>query len=229
MKTININTNGVSDGETINININDDGVQVTPTLQDILTNGNDGGGLEVANIADPLSDQSAATKKYVDDNIPAAFSGDYNDLSNKPTLFDGDYNSLTNKPAIGLPYLVYTALLSQSGTDPIAASTIHENTLGSISYSGDQTQLNILTDINFDATKVFIGGMSSNYNGNAGGGFPIFSGQTLAGYCVINWQQGAGSKLLIKVCFADVSGTLISLSSLVNADVFALPEIKVYP
>ena len=32
--------------------------------------------------------------------IPADFSGNYNDLTNKPTLFSGDYNDLTNKPTI---------------------------------------------------------------------------------------------------------------------------------
>lgn len=30
----------------------------------------------------------------------SAFSGDYNDLTNKPSLFSGNYNDLTNKPAI---------------------------------------------------------------------------------------------------------------------------------
>ena len=32
--------------------------------------------------------------------IPAGFSGDYNDLTNKPALFSGNYNDLTNKPVI---------------------------------------------------------------------------------------------------------------------------------
>ncbi len=32
--------------------------------------------------------------------LPAGFSGDYNDLTNKPTLFSGDYNDLTNKPTL---------------------------------------------------------------------------------------------------------------------------------
>lgn len=33
--------------------------------------------------------------------VPAAFSGDYNDLGNKPVLFSGSYNDLSDKPAIG--------------------------------------------------------------------------------------------------------------------------------
>ncbi|MBI4647355.1 MAG: hypothetical protein HY738_12410 [Bacteroidia bacterium] len=32
--------------------------------------------------------------------LPAGFSGNYNDLTNKPTLFDGNYNSLTNTPSL---------------------------------------------------------------------------------------------------------------------------------
>ena len=32
--------------------------------------------------------------------LPAGFSGNYNDLTNKPTLFSGNYNDLTNKPTI---------------------------------------------------------------------------------------------------------------------------------
>lgn len=33
-------------------------------------------------------------------NKPTLFSGSYNDLTNKPSLFSGDYNDLTNKPTI---------------------------------------------------------------------------------------------------------------------------------
>ncbi|MBO4739200.1 MAG: hypothetical protein J5606_06520, partial [Bacteroidales bacterium] len=32
--------------------------------------------------------------------LPAGFSGNYNDLTNKPNLFSGNYNDLTNKPTI---------------------------------------------------------------------------------------------------------------------------------
>ena len=32
--------------------------------------------------------------------LPAGFSGNYNDLTNKPSLFSGNYNDLTNKPTI---------------------------------------------------------------------------------------------------------------------------------
>lgn len=32
--------------------------------------------------------------------LPAGFSGDYNDLTNKPTIFSGSYNDLTDKPTL---------------------------------------------------------------------------------------------------------------------------------
>ena len=38
--------------------------------------------------------------RYFADLKGVAFSGSYNDLSNKPSLFSGNYNDLTNKPAI---------------------------------------------------------------------------------------------------------------------------------
>lgn len=53
------------------------------------------------NIEGILSDQTdlqaALNEKQ---NANDAFSGDYNDLTNKPTLFSGDYNDLTNKPTL---------------------------------------------------------------------------------------------------------------------------------
>ena len=42
----------------------------TPDLEDVLTQGNDGGGLEITNIADPTTAQSAVTRQYFEDNLP---------------------------------------------------------------------------------------------------------------------------------------------------------------
>lgn len=41
-------------------------------LDDVLTEGNDGGANQIKNILDPTDDQDAATKKYVDDNAGGA-------------------------------------------------------------------------------------------------------------------------------------------------------------
>jgi hypothetical protein len=41
-------------------------------LEDVLLTGNDGGGIEVENIANPTSAQSAATKDYVDTAVASA-------------------------------------------------------------------------------------------------------------------------------------------------------------
>lgn len=44
-------------------------VITTPTLKEVLTEGNDGGGLQIKNIADPTDAQDGATKKYADDLV----------------------------------------------------------------------------------------------------------------------------------------------------------------
>ena len=44
--------------------------------------------------------QQAYLQLLGDQDTPALFSGNYNDLTNKPTLFSGSYNDLTDKPTI---------------------------------------------------------------------------------------------------------------------------------
>lgn len=70
---------------------------LTKTLESVLTDGNDGGGKQIKNIADPTADQDTATKKYVDDEIAADqhFRGTYVSLvalqTAIPTGTAGDY------------------------------------------------------------------------------------------------------------------------------------------
>lgn len=52
-------------------------------------------------------------------NKPTLFSGDYADLTNKPTLFSGNYNDLTNRPTLG------TAAAADT-TDFAAANHVHD-------------------------------------------------------------------------------------------------------
>ena len=71
----------------------------------------DGSSIIIANgiISAPIGSSSSSTTAFSGDyndltnkpTIPTPFSGDYNDLTNKPTIptaFSGDYNDLTNKP-----------------------------------------------------------------------------------------------------------------------------------
>ena len=73
-----------------------------------LLGGGGGGGTTNYNLLTNLPDltvyqlASAAFSKDYDDltNKPTLFSGAYADLTNKPTLFSEDYNDLTNKPTL---------------------------------------------------------------------------------------------------------------------------------
>ena len=64
-----------------------------------------------------------------------AFSGNYNDLTNKPTLFNGDYNSLINKPTIP------STLLDLGISDGTNGQLLTTNGSGGFSFT-DGTGLN---------------------------------------------------------------------------------------
>jgi hypothetical protein len=70
-----------SDGDVLTYD-SGEWVNAAPTggaldLEQVLTEGNDGGALQIKNIADPTDPQDAATKAYVDNTLPAPNTGGY--------------------------------------------------------------------------------------------------------------------------------------------------------
>lgn len=63
--TLNVDLNGTD----VRLNVTLGGGGGDQTLSEVLTEGNDGGGLQIKNIADPTAAQDAATKNYVDNQV----------------------------------------------------------------------------------------------------------------------------------------------------------------
>lgn len=80
-------------------------------------------------------------------NKPELFSGDYRDLTNKPELFSGDYEDLTNKPAIP----TITANPTLSGTE----AQLGGLEIDGIKYAVPSSGGAIIDDVTPSATKVF--------------------------------------------------------------------------
>ena len=87
--------------------------------------------------------------------LPAGFSGDYNDLTNKPTLFSGDYDSLTNKPTIPVLPDSISAFVNDAG---YITSYSETQTLADVATLGNSvnTQIKNLSDPteNLDAVNL---------------------------------------------------------------------------
>ena len=124
-------------------------------------------------------------------------------------------------------YKVYTALLSQSGTDaPVA--TVLENTLGETptmvrnsagDYAGD-----FVTPI-LTLNKTYVAGFG-NFFDTGNPLMPIYNGSAIVGYYTI---LVATNGYFMGFLFYNASMTAVDLSALIGTGTLFLPEIRVYP
>jgi len=178
----------ISNGNSVNINVDDtdaDPVNELQTLGAVLTQGNDGGGEIITNIADPVALQDAATKNYVDNlNVDDADADPVNEIQ--------DISVTAN--VLGISGSVTTVDLSVylDNTDNQDAATVPVTPAGNLTSTDVQAALvelqgDIDTDGDTDATNeiqnISILGNTVNIDGG-GAGFdlsPLFpaSGQVL--------------------------------------------------
>ncbi len=130
----------------------------------------------------------------------------------------------------GLPYLVYTALLTQSGSDPIIASTVLQNTFGTIADGGsDVSNFIIDTPLAFDLTKIYCSGFAIADSPSYFTTIPISDGGSqIKGYFDMFFYDRGGSMLSIGITFLDDSFANIKFSDLFTTRPFCLPEIRFY-
>lgn len=136
---------------------------------------------------------------------------------------------IQNNPGGGSSYLVYTANLTQSGTNAPVATEL-QNTLG----AGNWTRFeaggyeNITTTDHPGSDKIFIDGLSNNNDGS----FPFYkqvikNGTTEFIYNLCTYESNG--KIVLQLTVRTPPSTGTDLSDLLNAgDYFSLPEIRVY-
>ena len=153
-----------------------------------------------------------------------AFSGNYNDLSNKPSLFSGNYNDLSNLPTISSSLIAQARKVSDSSTSTQFNPVGFVDKL-TLTVSNVQSTSNILLFFRFT--------LGHNGSGNTGGrvtGPSLFGGDT-------QFTQSAGSQTFSGVLFDASSSTTREFkiqysdnggvsSTISNAELFAT-EIKV--
>jgi len=126
--TINGNTQDLSADRTWTIS---GGSQ---TLEDVLKEGNDGGGLAIANIADPTNAQDAATKNYVDNNSASPAGSDTEVQFNDGGAFGADSGLTYNKTTNTLTTDVYKGDTVQA--DSSAGLAVKSNSGSSVALFG---------------------------------------------------------------------------------------------
>jgi len=124
----------------------------------------------------------------------------------------------------GPAYKVYTASLTQDGTDaPVA--TVLEDTIGAIGWARSTTGGYTLTfETPIDLSKVYINGLS-DWNGSSSIYLTITDGSTVKGYYNMYFTDNTTLTLEFQseiFAYSDISTLMSSTSKLY------LPEIRVY-
>jgi hypothetical protein len=110
--------------------------------------------------------------------VANAFSGSYNDLTNKPTLFYGDYSNLTNKPTI---------LNNSLNTTATGAAALINNLGNNNSAYGFEALNSNVAGANNTAIGVYA--LLSNYSGNYNTALGV---NTLTGNYYGNYNTASG-------------------------------------
>ncbi|OUO75181.1 hypothetical protein B5F53_18500 [Blautia sp. An249] len=92
-------------------------------------------------------------KKFFADLKTVAFSGSYNDLTNKPTLFSGNYNDLTNKPTIPSILNNLTSTSTSSGLSAAMGKQLADNQ-GNLSDLDTDGKDNLVEAINEEHARI---------------------------------------------------------------------------
>jgi hypothetical protein len=126
----------------------------------------------------------------------------------------------------GSSYLVYTALLSQTGTNaPVA--TVLENTLGTtIVWTRDDVGEYIGTFTISPTAKLYVGGQSNIALSQVV--IPLSDFGSITGYLYITVQNSAGN-CTIFLATTNAAFSEVEWSSIIGTIDFSLPKIEVYP
>lgn len=141
-----------------------------------------------------------------------------------------DYLEANPSTPGGSSYLVYTALISQSGTDAPTSFNLKDSigVVGNewtIFGTGDYA---IGTNLDFPGfDKIYIPGHEPDTNPPAVGMYGHNNSTLIATYRIYVYSDGG--KLWFEILFLNSVGGAINLSDIISNKKFGLPEIRVYP